>query len=252
MSEAAATQRRGIFGCPISYIALMAAVVAVLQLIPFSVVLGPGVSFPLSLAVTPLVGILLGPWAGALAVLIGSAIGVMIAPHTAWLGPITPLIMVAAPLASGLITTSRRYIVGAYFILATIVWLVLFLATNGFPTEHPTAILQPWRYLVPGILLFLPKINGKAVRFLQSERRLALGVGLAYLIWIGSQADHTLSSIIGNLILFQLPEEVWSFLTLYIIGAERGALALVGTVIGIGVILGLRHMGLAKPRDGVW
>lgn len=252
MSETIVKPERGLFGAPISYIALMAAVTAVLQLIPFSVVLGSGVSFPLSLSVTGLIGILLGPWAGAIAVLIGSSIGVMIAPHTAWLGPITVIVMVAAPLATGLITTGRRYIVGIYLLAATAVWLILFLATNGFPTESPASLLQPWRYLVPGILLFVPKINEKAIRLLSSERRLALGVALGYLIWIGSQTEHTLSSIIGNLILFQLPEETWSFLTLYIIGAERGALTLVGLVIGMGVILGLRNMGSRKPVQGTW
>ena len=251
MTEATTTRQQGIFGAPISYVALMAAVTAVLQLIPFSVVLGAGVSFPLSLSITGLIGILLGPWAGAIAVAIGSGIGVMIAPHTAWLGPITILVMVMAPIASGLITTGRRYIVGAYLILAALVWWALFIATNGFPVDWKS-LLQPWRYLLPGILLFVPKINEKAVRMLRSEKRFVLGVALGYIIWISSQAEHTLSSIIGNLVLFQLPEEVWTFLTLYIIGAERGALALVGLVIGTGVILGLRSMGARKPAQGIW
>ena len=252
MSETTTTaSRRGIFGSPISYVALMASVVAVFQLIPFSVVLGPGISFPLSLAIIGLVGILLGPWAGAIAVLIGSAIGVMIAPHTAWLGPITVLVMVITPIGTGLITNGKRVIVGLYLIAASIIWWVLFLATNGFPQVW-TALLQPWRYLLPGILLLLPVLTDKAVRLLKSENRLALGAALGYIIWVGGALDHTLSSIIGNLIMFQLPEDVWSFLTLFIIGAERGALALVGLIVGIGVIFGLRRMGARKPEQGTW
>ena len=116
MTATDTTGGRGIYGAPISYVALLSAVTAVLQLIPFSVVLGPGISFPLSLATGGLMGIMLGPWAGAIAVLIGSAIGVMIAPHTAFLGPLTVLVLILAPIASGLIVTGRRSIVGAYLI----------------------------------------------------------------------------------------------------------------------------------------
>lgn len=251
MSTNTLKQKRGIFGAPVSYIALLAAVTAVLQLIPFSVVLGAGISFPLSLAVTGLVGILLGPWAGAVAVAIGSGIGVMIAPHTAWLGPLTVLVMVVTPIASGLIVNGKRHWVGLYLIVASLVWWGLFIATNGFPQVW-TSLLQPWRYLIPGLLLFVPVINEKAIRFLKSDNRLAMGVSLAYIIWVSGSVDHTLSSIIGNLILFRMPEEVWSFLTLYIIGAERGVLALVGMVIGLGVMVGLRQMGMTKPEMGVW
>ena len=251
MSEMSSTRRGGIYGAPISYVALLAAVTAVLQLIPFSVVLGPGISFPLSLATGGLMGILLGPWAGAIAVLIGGVIGVLIAPHTAFLGPLTILVLIMAPLASGLIVTGRRYIVGAFLIGAAVVWWILYIATDGMP-EDRLVLLFPWRYLIPGILLFVPVLNNKAVRLLRSENRLALGAALGYIIWISLQADHTISSIVGNLILFPLPEEVYRFLLLFIIGAERGALTLVGVVIGLGVIFGLRRMGIQKPEQGVW
>jgi len=251
MSEMSSTRRGGIYGAPISYVALLAAVTAVLQLIPFSVVLGPGISFPLSLATGGLMGILLGPWAGAIAVLIGGVIGVLIAPHTAFLGPLTILVLIMAPLASGLIATGRRHIVGAYLIGAAVVWWILYIVIDGFP-EDRLILLYPWRYLLPGLLLFIPGLNNKAVRLLHSENRLALAAALGYTIWISLQADHTISSIVGNLILFPLPEEVYRFLLLFIIGAERGALTLVGVVIGMGVIFGLRRMGIQKPEQGVW
>jgi len=251
MTEMTSTRGRGIYGAQISYVALLAAVTAVLQLIPFSVVLGPGISFPLSLATGGLMGILLGPWAGAIAVAIGGVIGVLIAPHTAFLGPLTILVLVMAPLASGLIVTGRRRIVGIYLIGSAVLWWILYFVTTGAP-EDSTVLLFPWRYLLPGILLFIPGLNEKAVRLLRSENRLALATALGYIIWISLQVDHTISSIVGNLILFPLPDEVYSFLLLFIIGAERGALTLVGGVIGIGVIFGLRRMGIQKPEEGVW
>ncbi len=251
MAEMTSTRGRGISGAPISYVALLAAVTAVLQLIPFSVVLGPGISFPLSLATGGLMGILLGPAAGSVAVLIGAVIGVLIAPHTAFLGPLTVLVLVMAPLGAGLIATGRHKIVGIYLIGSAVVWWLLYIITDGMP-EDTLVLLFPWRYLLPGILLFIPGLTNKAVRLLKSENRLALAAALGYIIWISLQVDHTISAIVGNLIMFPLPEDVYRFLLLFIIGAERGALALVGVVIGLGVIVGLRRMGVQKPEQGVW
>jgi hypothetical protein len=231
-------------------VALMAGVVAVFQLIPFSVVLGTGASFPLSLAIIGLIGILLGPWAGAAAVVIGSAAGVMIAPHTAYLGSLTVLIMAITPIGTGLITRGRRKIVGIYLIIAALFWWGLFLATNGVPKLW-MALLQPWRYMMPGILLLLPDLTCKAVRFLYSRNRLKLVAGLGYILWIGSSLDHSLSAIIGNLIMFRLPEDVWSFLTLHLIGAERGALVLIGIVIGMSMMTGLRRKSDIKSPAGL-
>jgi len=196
-------------------------------------------------------GIMLGPWAGAIAVLIGSGIGVMIAPHTAFLGPLTILVLVLAPIASGLIVTGRRSIVGAYLIVAGVLWWIIKIAQDGMP-EDTLLLLYPWRYLVPGILCLIPAVTDRAVSLLKSENRLALASGLGYITWIALQTDHTFTSIVGNLFMFPLPDEVWIFLQLYIIPAERAALTLVGVVIGLGVIFGLRRMGIKKPEKGVW
>ena len=251
MTVTGTTGGRGIYGAPISYVALLSAVTAVLQLIPFSVVLGPGISFPLSLATGGLMGIMLGPWAGAIAVLIGSGIGVMIAPHTAFLGPLTVLVLILAPIASGLIVTGRRSIVGTYLIVCAVLWWIIKIAMDGMP-EDMVVLLFPWRYLLPGILCLIPAVTDRAVSLLKSENRLALASGIGYITWIALQTDHTFSSIIGNLFMFPLPDEVYRFLLLYIIGAERGALTMVGVVIGLGVIFGLRRMGIKKPEQGVW
>jgi hypothetical protein len=196
-------------------------------------------------------GVLLGPWAGTIAVLIGGAIGVLIAPHTAFLGPLTLLVLVMAPLAAGLIVTGRHRLVGVYLLAAGVLWWVIYIATDGMPADA-TVLLMPWRYILPGILLFVPGLTEKAVRLLRSENRLAVAASLGYIIWISLQADHSISAIVGNLLLFPLPEEVYRLLILTIIGAERGALTIVGIVIGLGVIFGLRRMGIRKPEQGVW
>ena len=236
------TGKKGILGVPASSIALLAAVTAAFQLIPFSVVLGPGTSFPLSLAIHSLIGVLLGPAAGGLTVLIGSTIGIMIAPHTAFLGPFTVLVVALGAVVGGLIASGRAHIAGFYLIGAGCLWIVLYYALLGAP-QNLIVLFYPWRYFLPGVLLLIPQLNKKVILMLQSEKRWQLAVAYCYVAWISSQADHTVSSILGNEILYQLPEEVWTALMIAIVGAERGVLALVATVIGTGVILGLRNMG---------
>lgn len=251
MAATTGTNRRGIAGSPASYIALLAAVTAVLQMIPFSVVLGPGVSFPLSLAISGLIGVLLGPWAGTLSVLIGSGIGVMIAPHTAFMGPLTILVLAAGALAGGLMSHGKKLWVAGYLIAASVIWWVLYLVTAGMP-KNLVVMLQPWRYLVAAAMLLIPGLAEKATTMLRSPNKLSLAMALGFFIWISSQVDHTLSSIIGNQLIFQIPEEVWQILIVGVIGAERGALTLVGMVIGTGVITGLRQMGVRRPENSVW
>ena len=54
--------RATIAGAPVAYVSMLAAVVAGLSLVPFSIVLGTGGgTFPLSEALFALVGIVLGP-----------------------------------------------------------------------------------------------------------------------------------------------------------------------------------------------
>lgn len=251
MAAAGEVKRRGIAGSPASYIALLAAVTAVLQMIPFSVVLGPGVSFPLSLAISGLIGVLLGPTAGTLSVAIGSGLGVMIAPHTAFMGPLTILVLAASALAGGLMAHGKKLWVVAYLIAASLLWWAIYLVMSGFP-KNWVVMLQPWRYLVAAAMLLIPGLTEKAVAMLRSPNKLPLAVALGFFIWISSQVDHTLSSIIGNELIFQIPEEVWNVLIVGVIGAERGALTLVGMVIGTGVITGLRQMGVRRPEKSVW
>ena len=89
-----------IAGAPVAYVSMLAAVVAGLSLIPFSIVLGTGGgTFPLSEALFALVGIILGPGAGAVTVLVGRLIGIGLAPYTAGSGVLSACCAVIGPVA---------------------------------------------------------------------------------------------------------------------------------------------------------
>jgi hypothetical protein len=72
-----------------------------------------------------------------------------------------------------------------------------------------------------------------------------LAAGLALGCWIVNTCGHTFA----NALLYYInpwPANVWRIL-LPIIPAEQLFRAVVGTVIGVGVIAGLRAIGLVKP-----
>src|SRR6185436_18411872 len=90
-------------GAPVSYVAIMAAIVAVLAFVPASIVIGGmGGGWPLHDAIHPLVGFLLGPIAGPIASTIGMLVGNAIAPYTN-LGPWSPLMGLMSAFAVGMV-----------------------------------------------------------------------------------------------------------------------------------------------------
>src|SRR5215475_12867895 len=105
--------RASIAGAPVAYVSMLAAVVAGLSLIPFSIVLGTGGgTFPLSEALFALAGIILGPGAGAVTVLVGRLIGIGLAPYTAGSGVLSACCAVIGPIAAGTMCQSgSRWIV---------------------------------------------------------------------------------------------------------------------------------------------
>src|SRR5918992_598956 len=95
-------------GAPVSYVAIMTAIVAALAFVPASVVIGgAGGGWPLHDAIHPLNGLLLGPIAGPIASVVGIFIGNAIAPYTS-LGPWSPILGGMAAFAVGMVVQTGR------------------------------------------------------------------------------------------------------------------------------------------------
>ena len=95
------------------------------------------------------------------------------------------------------------------------------------------------------LLLFLSPLRPQVGRWLRSEHlnRVALGLGLGTYIAFGFA--HACVCAVGYY-LFNWAEEVWLVL-IPLIPLEFAARSAVGAVIGVGVISGLRAIGLLKP-----
>ncbi|NLE46070.1 MAG: hypothetical protein GX620_15230 [Chloroflexi bacterium] len=241
-------------GAPIAYVVVLAAVVTALGFVPFSVMLSLGGSFPLSQTIFALVGWILGPIAGAVATGVGRLLGVFMAPYTA--GSAWPASVWAATVASFAAGAMGRPVGGRkwWWTILTVIFvaeLLLFVGravyVNGVGLR--VAVLNSfvnWS----SILLFALPTRRLFARWIGNRNVLCVSAGLFFGTWIIAGLSH----LSATSILYTIqnwPEEVWIAL-IPIIPVENLFRALVGTVIGTGVITGLRAVGLVKPAHGLY
>ena len=239
-------------GAPIAYIVVLAAVVLVLAFIPFSVVLASGGSFPLSQGIFPLVGWLLGPIAGAIASGIGTLVGVFLAPHTAGVPAVSILNAVIASLAAGsMVVGGRRK---NWWIPLTVIFVVALLLYAGRAVVQNGVSL--WAAIGgsfldwSGLLLFALPTRVLVARWIGDKSLAKTALGLFIGTWMIAGVAHLVSSMI-TYFMFNWPEEVWVTL-IPIIPFENLLRSVVGTVIGTGVIAGLRAINLVKPTEAIY
>ncbi len=239
-------------GAPLAYIVVLSAVVGVLAFIPFSVVIGAGKGFPLSQGVYPLVGWLLGPMAGAVANGIGALIGVILAPHTTTMPAATILSAMVGGLAAGVMrrTEARR----RWWLALASILVILYALYAG------RAVLQngaQWWAVVWGslinwsaLLLFLLPTRAVFARWIAAPDLKRVTLGLFFGTWTVAGLVHLVAATIIYFV-SNWPNEVWLAMA-PMAPIEHIIRALIGAVIGVGVIAGLRAIGLVKPQESVY
>ena len=239
-------------GAPVSYVIVLAAVVAGLAFVPLSVVLGSGKSFPMSQGIYPLVGWLLGPVAGAVADGVGALVGVTIAPHTTTIPAATVFGAAMGGLAAGVMNADRprRW----WWLPLAIVFTVMYGLYAGramlVNRVRPFAILLGSFIDWSALLLFWLPTRTIAGRWIQKEQPYWVGLGLFLGTWIVAGLVHLSTGVIVYYI-FDWPEGVWLGMA-PLAPFEHLIRCGVGAVMGGGVIAGLRAIGLVKPKWAVY
>lgn len=233
-------------GAPIAYIIVWAAVLVVLSFIPIpvSAVLGIGGTFPMSQAAYGLAGFVLGPWAGALAAGIGRLISIFAAPHTATAGLPSVLSAMVWAAAGGSLVSKK----GRQWLLALLVFVLSYVAYIGLGGARGVDLalaLQTTASNLSGILLWILPTRVLARNWIADKSAAKLAAGLALGCWMVNTCSHTFASVLSYW-LNPWPANVWRVL-IPIIPVEQLVRVVVGTVIGTGVISGLRAIGLVKP-----
>jgi hypothetical protein len=241
-------------GAPIAYIVVLAAVVTALCFVPIpvSVVLSTGGSFPMADGIFPLVGWLLGPIAGGVASAIGRLISVFIAPHTAIVPAVSVIGATIGSFAAGVMVwkgkrTTWWIPLAVIFVLAWLLFAGRAIVQNGVGVYAAIAgSFLDWS----GIVLFILPTRTLFARWINDEGIGRTAAGLFLGTWMIAGVQHVIGSCI-TYFMFNWTEELWVTL-IPIIPIENLFRCLIGTVIGTGVISGLRAIGLVKPTEAIY
>ncbi len=185
---------------------IFGAIHLIITLIPYNISIGGGeISFGLVSA--PIMGFLLGPFYGVLAVILGSLIALFFNPLIAVLGPFTILATAAGAFAAGAMRTYDRKIIPILFILAMAVYL-----TSPIGVAFPYYIWFHLLVFVLSLLFIVPGYSKDLIKPLQldieSERWKRF-----VSIWLFSLISVTLDQAVGSAI------GGWYFI---LIGSEFG------------------------------
>ena len=177
---------------PWALIGVFAALHLVITLIPYNIAFGGGeISFGMVSA--PLVGFLLGPLFGTVAVLVGSIIGMFMHAEIAVMGPFTVLATVAGAFAAGMIRSKKPHIVPILYLLAMAMYLVspIGILVPEYVWFHAAAFLISLFFVVPEVSKTLQdSLNpqkGRRTRFVVS-------------IWLLSVVSITMDHAVGSAI----------------------------------------------------
>ena len=169
---------------------IFAAVHLVITLIPMNLSIAGEGSITFGLMSSPIVGYLLGPFFGTIAVIIGSILAIFFNPSVGVLGFFTPIATGAGAFSAGMIRIKKPWIVPLLYIVSMIVFL-----------SSPIGLLAPeyiWFHIVTlvlSLLFIMPKLKEKLGDEVQFSKSMSTRS-----IWLLSIVSVTLDQAIGGAI----------------------------------------------------
>jgi hypothetical protein len=247
--EISSSTRVTIGGAPISYVALFAAALGIASIIPFTM-MTTGKAISMDQMLIPLTGIILGPIGGFVAGLVGGAIGLAIAPYAASNGVLTPVTPALAAMAIGFLMQrdNRKW----WGVLINLAALLLFTFKGVFinKVDPPfwlfLSVIVAWITLLIAVTPFTKLISN----WLRSANLGLVTVGLALATFMGTSIAMIIMNGFG-IYLHEVPNDLWKIFPPIVTG-ERLIITLVGTILGIAIIAGLRRLRLVRPTEGAW
>jgi len=262
-------------------IAVFAALIAIITRlpgIPISLGIRTG-TIEFSVPLYPLAGILLGPWIGAIAVLIGNIIAWIIPTSTVWGFLLIPAGAFAALSAGALVRRTKWASWKTAAILLIILIALWYVTPVGF--EAP---FYPFFLHVPALILILI-FRGKIFEFVNSTSKKLVTLGIGIASFIGVMADHmwgnimyiTAINFVVDMKAFRDALKTWGMaitlgfsannpiaawvyqltanptlgdffmLSIPIATVERIAFTIIATIVGVGVVMALGKFFFTSP-----
>jgi len=214
-------------------ISVWSALIAAGHLLPTIVLVGTGGTMSVSSILIPLGGILFGPVAGGLCVAIGSFIGKLIAPASAWLGIFTFLIGTCTGITTGLASRGKGIYACMLSVLGTVLW---FCHEIGRKAWIFGAVVGGYGLLCFIIATFIGK------KWLISKNVVKKAISI-FFCSCGGMLTSAMFANFASLVVFKTPAITWKVLT-PVTPVERSMFAAAAAIVGIPLLVGLPKIGI--------
>jgi hypothetical protein len=236
----------------VAIVATFAVVYFIFRMIPtFAMVGVSGGTFSLADVVAPLYGIILGPYAGALSVTLGTILAIAFGRPMVFLG-LDFLPGAVDALTVGLLLRGKR-------LAATALYVALFIAFLFHPytavfVPVPIRILNldsffySWLHLIALLVLVSP-LSKKAAEWVKGASLVNLAPGILTLTFIGTLAQHLMGGLLYETILGMFvgkaPEAFRLFwnTVFWLYPFERTFIVGLATIIGVPLVRALKSSG---------
>ena len=237
----------------VAVVATFAVVYFILRMIPtFAMVGVSGGTFSLADVIAPLYGVILGPYVGAISVILGTILAITFGRPIIFFG-LDFLPSAVDALIVGLLMREKRLAATAIYVLVFIVFLANPYTAIFVPVSIPflnlnSFFLYPWLHLVALLVLISP-LSKKAVEWVKGASLINLAPGILILTFIGTLAQHLVGGLLYETILGMFvgraPEVfrlLWSAV-FWLYPFERTFIIVLATVIGVPLIKALKSSG---------
>ncbi len=228
----------------VALIAIFSALYSILRLVPLGPMIGLSQSFSVSDALAPLLGIILGPFAGGISVIIGTFTAAALGKPLVFLGLDFLPAFVNCVAMGFLIKRKWIPVVGLYAILLGI----FIVSPYSLLTVQVGSLAIPfmWLHIVALVVLISP-LSFRAITNIKKFKIAYLALSLAVLAFIGTMLQHLTGNLIFQFI-FGPPiggytittfQGYWNMI-FFVYPIERTVMVLITVLIGVPLIVALK------------
>ena len=240
-------------GAPVSWVALMGALLGGGTIIPLIYYIEGGGYHSLSYAVIVLVACILGPWGATTSGLIGGIIGFFLAPGTDLSTVFTYYVL--PPLAAGLILNGKW----KYVVWVPLIGLIFYeLVPWYWPGDprlgalpQPLLAFSPW-YDFLSFPLLITVGRKKVGEWIRGNDKKKMFFGILLLQWISAEMWHLWGWAFYLEFFVPFPAYVVAVIEAFTVPFERLMLQIVAGIVGVPILQTLRKSGLRKIPGAVW
>jgi hypothetical protein len=231
----------------------------IMTVFPFSPEIGGGGVLSVGLISAPIIGFLLGPFYGVVAVLVGTLLGLLANPATQILWLFTVIPPTLSALASALLRIGRVEVVSALLLIGILGFILGPLGTfvPYFPWFQLVCIVLCLLFVIPPLSIRI----SAAINMRPGTSRELQIVGIWLVCLISILVDHSIGSAIGGIYFTAIGYDMglltgYFTLTQYVYPVERLLASVVATLIllPVATIASSSHFDLPLPlgQDEDW